>query len=918
MMRKKIVSLCMALVLCLGLLPATALAAGEHDSHSNDWTEFTAGTTTLSGGSYYLSGDVEYSGTESITVSGEVILCLNDHKLDLKGRRISVGSGASFTLCDCSTGGVLTGGSDSARNGGGVYVAGGGTFTLTGGNITGNTAAAGGGVYVDEGGTFTMAGGSINNNKATSGGGGGVMVNLGTFTLSGGSITGIATNDETYGSGGGVCLYGTFYLSGDSIIQNNTKAGATDNLYLGWNTIKITGPLGENARIGVNAEGVPRSFISGWSDNMAGENPADYFSSDGDDGGIGLNTAGDVVLGSQSTTITLEPNGGTLPEYSLVEGAALPIPSKTGYTFAGWYENTEFSGNPVADVPTDSTGELTFYAKWTANTYTVTLVTNDGTINSGYVTEYTYGVGETLPTDVTRGGYAFAGWYEQSDFSGSKVTEITATDTGNKTYYAKWLSTDTGVASVSVDGVAGNISGNQITVTLPPNSALPDGTDDITITPAAKADYSNLTISTDTESVTYTFTVTAEDGQTTANYTVTVTVAADPAAGNKADVDAAKTAVESHTWTVPQATANTQEAVKAWIEGQLAGLTAISQNDVSYSVTMTSFTAADRGTSADRDGTNGSFAFTVVLSKGTATGDAFTSTYAEATATVTGGTITATAYTGGGPTTYAVTTPDVENGTVRVSPSRASRGTTVTITVTPDEGYELESLTVLDSRDNEISLTDKGDGKYTFTMPAGRVTVEASFAKIAPEPLPFGDVDDGDWFADAVRFVYANGMMNGVSETDFAPHAATSRSMIVTILYRMEGEPVVDYAMDFTDVASDAYYTEAVRWAASKGIVGGYGNGLFGANDDVTREQLAAILYRYAAYQGYDVSQRADLSGFGDASSIRPYAQEALSWAHAQGLVLGFEDGSLRPQGTASRAQIAAVLMRFLAAVPTE
>ena len=292
---------------------------------------------------------------------------------------------------------------------------------------------------------------------------------------------------------------------------------------------------------------------------------------------------------------------------------------------------------------------------------------------------------------------------------------------------------------------------------------------------------------------------------------------------------------------------------------------------------------------------------------------------AQTTFTMPAGDVTVTAgFTriSSGPTTYAITAPDAENGTVRVSPSRASRGTTVTITVTPDEGYELESLTVLDSRDNEISLTDKGDGKYTFTMPAGRVTVEASFAKIAPEPLPFGDVDDGDWFADAVRFVYANGMMNGVSETDFAPHAATSRSMIVTILYRMEGEPVVDYAMDFTDVASDAYYTEAVRWAASKGIVGGYGNGLFGANDDVTREQLAAILYRYAACQGYDVSQRADLSGFGDASSISGYAQEALSWAHAQGLVLGFEDGSLRPQGTASRAQIAAVLMRFLAAVP--
>ena len=118
------------------------------------------------------------------------------------------------------------------------------------------------------------------------------------------------------------------------------------------------------------------SFISGWSDNMAGKDPADYFSSDGDACGIGLNTAGDVVLGSQSTTITLQPNGGTLPEYSLVEGAALPIPSRIGYTFAGWYGNPEFSGDPVTDVPTGSTVNLTFYAAWTPNTYTCLLYTS--------------------------------------------------------------------------------------------------------------------------------------------------------------------------------------------------------------------------------------------------------------------------------------------------------------------------------------------------------------------------------------------------------------------------------------------------------------------------------------------------------------------------------------------------------------
>lgn len=263
-MKKRLLSLTLIAALCMSLLPVSALAAGEHDSHSNGWTALTANTTTLSGGSYYLSGDVEYSGTE-ITVSGEVILCLNGQELDLKGQHISVGSGASLTLCDCSTGGVLTGGSGS--NGGGVYV-GGGTFTMTGGSIAGNTANA----------------------------------------------------------GGGVCLYGTFYLSGDVIIQGNTKAGTDDNLYLGWQTINITGPLGKNANIGVTAESVPRSFISGWSDNMAGEDPADYFSSDGDDGGIGLNTAGDVVLGSLCTTITLNPNGGTLPEFSLVAGAALPTP----------------------------------------------------------------------------------------------------------------------------------------------------------------------------------------------------------------------------------------------------------------------------------------------------------------------------------------------------------------------------------------------------------------------------------------------------------------------------------------------------------------------------------------------------------------------------------------------------------------
>ena len=506
---------------CVGvapMLPVTALAAGEHDSHSDGWTELTADTTTISGGSYYLSDDVVYTGAESITVSGEVILCLNGQELNLNGQHISVSNGASLTLCDCSTGGVLTGGSGS--NGGGVYVDGGGTFTMTGGSIVGNTANAGGGVYVDEGGTFTMAGGSINNNNATTGGGGGLMVNKGTFTLSGGSITGNATSDATYGFGGGVCLYGTFYLSGDVIIQGNTKAGTADNLYLGWQTINITGPLGKNAHIGVNAEAVPRSFISGWSDNMAGKDPADYFSSDGDACGIGLNTAGDVVLGSQSTTITLQPNGGTLPEYSLVEGAALPIPSRIGYTFAGWYGNPEFSGDPVTDVPTGSTVNLTFYAAWTPNTYTVTFDANGGSVSQTSAVTVA-GKLTSLPTP-TYDGYDFLGWYTQKD-GGDEVTTNTVF-TKDTTIYAHWQNIPVTNLELNKDSLTLQEKGSDtLTAAVEPaNATNKNVTWESSDTSIAKVDANGIVTAISAGSAT--ITATAADGSgVSASCSVTVT-----------------------------------------------------------------------------------------------------------------------------------------------------------------------------------------------------------------------------------------------------------------------------------------------------------------------------------------------------------------------------------------------------------
>ncbi len=813
---KRGLSLLCVLALCLGLLPVTALAAEEHDSHSNSWTELTADTTILSDGSYYLSGDVEYSGTESITVSGEVILCLNDHKLDLKGQHISVGSGASLTLCDCSTGGVLTGGSGS--KGGGVYVGGGGTFTMTGGSIAGNTAESGGGVYVDEGGTFTMEDGSINNNQVTSGGGGGVMVNKGSFTLSGGSITGNATSDATYGYGGGVCLYGTFYLSGDSIIQNNTKAGATDNLYLGWNTIKITGPLGENARIGVTAEGVPRSFISGWSDNMAGEDPADYFSSDGDALGIGLNADGNVVLGSLCTTITLNPNGGTLPEYSLVEGAALPIPTKTGYTFAGWYENPEFSGTPVTDIPTDSTENLNFYAHW-----------------------------QNIPvTDVKLDKTSLTMQETDSDTLTATVLPDNAT---NKA--VTWSSNDSTVATVDESG--------KVTAVAPGTATI---------------------------------TVTTEDGSKTATCTVIV-----------------------HTAT----TITTQPQSVSVTEGQSATFSVTATGDnLRYQWQINS----GNGWSAITDATDASYTIdrTTTAMSGNqyrciVTGDGGETTSSAATLTVRS---YEPPYTG--KYSYEVVSDVGENGTIDVD-RYATEGDQVTITISPDEAYLLDDLTVT-SGGRYVALTDNGDGTYTFTMPSGDVAITATFAEDPNWTNPedpstdvseiFTDVPANHWAKAAIQYVYDNGLMTGVSDTAFAPEATTTRAMIVSMLARMEN---VTSAADagFNDVAANDWYATAVNWAAASGITSGTGDGNFSPNTAITREQLAAILMNYAQYKGQDVSARATLDTYNDATAISSWANDVMSWAVAEGLLTGVTNDQLQPQENATRAQVAAILQRFLA-----
>ena len=258
----------------------------------------------------------------------------------------------------------------------------------------------------------------------------------------------------------------------------------------------------------------------------------------------------------------------------------------------------------------------------------------------------------------------------------------------------------------------------------------------------------------------------------------------------------------------------------------------------------------------------------------------------------------------------------IDNGSISVSPSRASRGDTVTITVDPDEGYELDILIVKDANGNEIDVERQSDTRYTFIMPSGKVKIDATFTATAETPETpdqigsFVDVTTADWFADAVQYMLDNGMMNGVTDTTFAPGSTTTRGMIVTILYRLEGEPDTA-ASSFTDVAANMYYADAVAWAQTNSIVTGITETTFAPDQAITREQMAAILYRYAQYKGYDVTANNDLSSYTDASQISAYATTAMQWANAEGLITGNTDTTINPTGNATRAEVATILMRF-------
>ncbi|MDY3013981.1 MAG: S-layer homology domain-containing protein [Evtepia sp.] len=263
------------------------------------------------------------------------------------------------------------------------------------------------------------------------------------------------------------------------------------------------------------------------------------------------------------------------------------------------------------------------------------------------------------------------------------------------------------------------------------------------------------------------------------------------------------------------------------------------------------------------------------------------------------------------PSGSAITVLPTDNGTVTCYAKGAEQGATVTVNVKPQGGYHLDKLVVTDAKGNVIDVKQESYGTYTFVMPASKVTIEGVFVKNSPEVLPFTDVKPTDWFYNSVKYVYDKGLMDGVEGGQFAPNATLNRAMLVTILYRLDGQPAVSGDMPFEDVPAGTWYTNAVKWASDNGIVNGVEGNRFAPSGDLTREQMSAILYRYAQYKKWDVSASADLTAFVDGDKTSPWAADAMKWAVGAGLINGLEGNTLAPQGTSTRAQVSTVLMRF-------
>ena len=354
-----------------------------------------------------------------------------------------------------------------------------------------------------------------------------------------------------------------------------------------------------------------------------------------------------------------------------------------------------------------------------------------------------------------------------------------------------------------------------------------------------------------------------------------------------------------------------KEAAKQLGGGTVTDLNAASTKKFTVTLKFEDGATADQTLSVAENGTvilptptrSGSYAFRY-WTDGTntyAAGSEYTVTK-EATLTAVWS-YTGSSSSGSSSSRYTVSAPSAANGSVSVTPSSASKGTTVTITVKPDDGYELDKLTVTDKDGNRLSLSDKGNGKYTFIMPSGKVSVDVSFATIQTA-ISFRDVKQGDYFYDAVQWAVEKGITEGTSANTFSPNASCTRAQMVTFLWRAAGSPAPKSTTNpFRDVRSTDYYYDAVLWAVENGITSGTGADTFAPNATVTRGQTVTFLYRAAG------SPAVSGGSFSDVAADAYYAN-AVAWASQHNITSGVGNGNFAPNADCTRAQIVTLLYR--------
>ena len=578
-------------------------------------------------------------------------------------------------------------------------------------------------------------------------------------------------------------------------------------------------------------------------------------------------------------------NGGTFEDNTTFAAGKLPTPVKAGYTFDGWYtdvactegklpQNTNTNG--IYNASSSATGNV-YYAKWvlTNNFVEVTYNSNMAGESSKVIATAKNGTAFASANLFTRAGYSFNGWNTETNGKGTtyNVGESIPTS-ANLTLYAQWTLDK---PTISSSGTTTAVYGNEVTLTA--NTA------------ASGASYQWYKGDTEiTKATTNTNSLTLSKVADSGAYTVKITVGTDTATS------------EPTTVTITKANGTASVSMEGWTYGETA-----------KTPVPTSATNGTDGVTYQyklKDADDGTYSATVPTNVGSYTVKATfpaTDNYNETTATADFVIAQATHHSSGSSSsnpTYSVTTPSKsENGGVAVSSKNARKGDTVTVTVTPDAGYQLDKLTVTDKNGTVLKLTDKGDGKYSFTMPDGKVEVKAVFAKEV-KTSPFDDVSTDAYYYKAVQWAQEKGVTDGISSNLFGPKQPCTRSQIVTFLWRAAGSPEPKgTAAGMTDVVPGSYYAKAVAWAVENGITTGTAEGTFSPDATCTRAQAVTFLAR---------AQNATATGktaFSDVPADSYFA-DAVAWAQANGVTTGTSETTFSPDNDCTRAQIVTFLYR--------